>query len=988
MTSPEREPVRQADEAGSFPGLIVALGASAGGLDALDRFFSTVMPIGNCAFVVIQHLAPEHKTMMDTLLGRHTQMPVQVAEDDMALEGGHVYVIPPNTTMTVAGGRLKLVPRASTGVALPINTFFESLAHDAPGRAIGIVLSGTGSDGSIGVEALARAGAWVMAQDPDTCRFDGMPRNAIATGSVDHVLSPEELAAEVTVIVQGGLQADPRTPAESRVLAQSDTLEVALRLLAATMRIDFSEYKPNTLIRRIERRMNATGFRNITSYADHVSGHPDEVTALRHELLIPVTSFFRDPDAFRSLRENVLLPLIEERMSSMDDPIRVWIVACATGEEVYSIAIQLIELMEMHRCRAPLKIFATDVEADYVSRAAAGRFPEAQLAGLSAEHRARWFVPADDGYWQVQPRLRQQIVFSRHDILTDAPFTQMDLITCRNMLIYLRHDAQQRVLRRLSYGLKAGGSLFLGSSETPGDLTNDYTTLDGRNRIYRLLRRMNRLSADDLLAGRFGGRRHQPGAGERLPEGYGGRLNTQDALEVLTDVYAPPSVLVDSERSVLHMFGNAQQYLRFHGAAPTLDILQLLPKIVAPVVATLLHSAARDKAVQRSRAVRFEAGEPGKGEGGAVFITVRPLDPQNLRVTRLLVSFEPVAKRRKESSKALDEDAIARMSSKHAADLERELELTRANLQDAIQELGTANEELQASNEELMASNEELQSTNEELQSVNEELHTVNAEYQSKITQLNDLNADLESLTRAAGIPLIFLDEHLCITRFTPQATSLFQLRSGDIGRPITDLSHRLELEDLFDRLRQGIEGAATYQAEVSDTSGGSWLVTILPYAPRGGVGARVVISFIDVSGLKDLRRMQSILDALPENVAVLDRLGVIQETNRSWNDFCLRNGGTLASSGQGANYLAACRVAASSDPYSRRAYEGLTAILERSIPHFSMLYPCHSDTEERWFLLTAAALQEGGCVVTHFNMTDWVDPAKLRAIEAVANET
>ncbi|MFN3609543.1 MAG: CheR family methyltransferase, partial [Hyphomonas sp.] len=688
---------------------------------------------------------------------------------------------------------------------------------------------------------------------------------------------------------------------------------------------------------------------------------------------------------FRSLRENVLLPLIEERLSSLDDPIRVWIVACATGEEVYSIAIELIELMELHRCRAPLKIFATDVEADYVSRAASGRFPEAQLAGLPPGYRERWFVPTDEGYWQVQPRLRQQIVFSRHDILTDAPFTQMDLITCRNMLIYLRHDAQQRVLRRLTYGLKAGGCLFLGSSETPGDVSNDYTALDGRHRIYRLLRRVSRLSADDLLAGRFGGRSSALSGGERQPDG--GRLSSQDAVEVLANAYAPPSVLVDGDRSVLHMFGDAQKYLRFYGAAPTLDILQLLPKGVAPVVATLLHSAAKDKAIQRSRAVRFESEEASTADSGAVHITVRPLDPQNLRVTRLLISFEPVARTRKEAARALDEEAIARMSSSHAADLERELELTRANLQDAIQELGTANEELQASNEELMASNEELQSTNEELQSVNEELHTVNAEYQSKITQLHDLNADLENLTRAAGIPLIFLDEDLCITRFTPQATSLFQLRAGDVGRPITDLSHRLELEDLFDRLRQGIEGAATYQAEVADTSGGSWLVTILPYTPRGGVGARVVISFIDVSGLKDLRRMQLILDALPENVAVIDRIGIIQETNRSWNDFCLRNGGTLASSGRGASYLEACRSAAASDPYSRRAYEGLNAILERSIPHFSLLYPCHSEIEERWFLLTAAALQDGGCVVTHFNMTDWIDPEKLQFTGATKNE-
>lgn len=961
--------------AAPYRGLVVGLGASAGGLDALDRFFAATEPMANCAFVVIQHLAPEHKTMMDSLLGRHTRMPVQVAAHDTPLQGGHVYVIPPNSLMTVEGGRLKLVPRASTGVALPINVFFESLAADAVGRAVGIVLSGTGSDGSSGVVSLAGAGAWVMAQDPDTCRFDGMPRNAIATGAVDHVLAPEGLAREVTQLAATWTGPDSSALAQARIFAEREGLEQALRLLAGTMRIDFSEYKSKTLLRRIERRMNATGFRSIAAYSDYVASHPDEVLTLRQELLIPVSAFFRDPEAFNSLRDNVLRPLIEEAKAGKRDALRFWITACSTGEEAYSIVMLTLDLIEEMGADLSVKVFATDVEPEYINRAAQGRYSANQLSGVPEDCLQRWFQPAGEGFWQVIPKLRQQIVFSRHDLLVDAPFTQMDLISCRNMLIYLRPDAQQRVLRRLAYGLKAGGCLFLGSSETAGELAGDHTALDNRHRIYRLNRRIMRLSSNDILPGGDGRRRRALFSDAGVEEGKGAG-SVQDAVDALVEAYVPPSVLIDAERSVLHMFGDIQRYLSFKGDSPTLDILQLLPRSASPIVATLLHGAARDKTVQRSRPLQIDGGPE---DGADTFhVTVRPLDAGNVRVSRLLVTFEPVQPEAAPEARMLDDDAIAQMSSKHVDDLERELEYTRANLQDSIQELGTANEELQASNEELMASNEELQSTNEELQSVNEELHTVNAEFQSKISQLNEVNADLESLTRAARIPLVFLDEDLCVTRFTPQAVALFQLRSGDIGRPITDLNHILDFPDLYDRVREGLEASASYQTEVADRNGGHWLVTILPYAPRGGSGSRVVMSFIDLSSLKDVRRLQNILNALPENVAVLDTYGVIQQTNRAWDDFCLRNGGAPAASGQGASYLAACRSAATADPHARRAFEGLTAMLEGRIPHFSLLYPCHSEDEQRWFLLSAAAMQGGGGVITHFNMTDWVDPRIL----------
>ncbi len=449
---------------------------------------------------------------------------------------------------------------------------------------------------------------------------------------------------------------------------------------------------------------------------------------------------------------------------------------------------------------------------------------------------------------------------------------------------------------------------------------------------------------------------------------------------MLVQHYAPPSMLVTPGRELVHLYGDAKRLLRFRQGDASLDVLQLLPPVLMPVVATLLHSALRDRSPQRSRPVPVKLDD-GPAPDVLYQVAVWPLEASPGAVDQLLVCFETMAAAAPAGPAPLAEDVLTAMSSAQIADLERELEATRANLQDTIQELGASNEELQATNEELMASNEELQSTNEELQSVNEELHTVNAELQGKIGELNGANADLESLSRASRIPLVFLDAQMRLTRFTGEAMALFRFRPGDLGRPITDFSTALDYPDLFDDIRNALDTPAPRQREVLDEAGRHWLVTMQPYASADREHTRIVITCVDVSSMRDVQRLQSVLDALPEHVAVLDKLGVIQLVNRSWREFAARNGDPgLHHSGPGINYLEVCRAAAPQDEDARSAAQGLSAVLDGSRSAFMMAYPCHSPDEDRWFLMHVAPLHGGGCVVTHFNLTGWVDPARLRS--------
>ncbi|NCA68624.1 MAG: chemotaxis protein CheR [Sphingobacteriia bacterium] len=835
---------------GRFTGPVVALGASAGGLDALERFFAGVPADSGAAYVVIQHLSPDHKSMMASLLARHTSMPVSTVADAMRIEPNRVYLIPPASLMSVAGECLRLRPKRPRGLNLPIDLFFSSLAQEVGSRAIGVVLSGTGSDGTRGAVAINDAGGVLLAQDPDTAHFDGMPRSVIATGLVDAILPPEALAPWIVEHIRQAPSCQTDGATRVDVMAPEDAFEEILHLLQRQGGPNFREYKEVTLMRRIERRMQVRHVPDLTRYVPLLANDPGELALLRREILIPVTSFFRDPEAFEILGDTAIKTILAERTDGQ--PLRVWVAGSSTGEEAYSLAMLLTESCDRARRWPSFKLFATDVEQQHVDLASAGVFTEAITAELSPARLERFFERRGH-HFVVKGALRQHIVFARHDLLVDPPFTRMNLISCRNLLIYLNVSAQERVLRRIQYALAPGGFLFLGSSESLGNRQADFTLLSSKHKIYRLLRSL--ALPLDPRAGRHAvpvasGVSPNVAPRARMPNSDAAVIDAGQALLVRS--YAPSSLLLNQRLELLHVFGDVGAYLRIAEGSATLDIAKLLTQPLVAVAQALLHKSARSGSALRSEIIRLDPsarGQPG------VRLVVRPLELGEDE-THLLLSFEPQETMPLGGSMnpphllhGLD---LERETALRIESLERELGATRESLQATIEELETTNEELQATNEELMASNEELQSANEELQSVNEELYTLNAESQEKIEILNRLNVDLENLAKAAEIATIFVDADLNLTRFTPEATSLFKVREGDLGRPLDDLTNLLRYPRFLEELRLAIGRGEMLQRQIQAANGRVYLSRLLPYAIGSDARRGAVATFIDISTLQE----------------------------------------------------------------------------------------------------------------------------------------
>lgn len=961
-----------------FDGHVVAVGASAGGLDALERFFSAIPSDTGAAYVVIQHLSPDHKSMMDNLLARHTKMPVQVATHGMPLAADCVFLIPPATQMTLADGHLQLAPKPDHGLSLPIDVFFRSMAEQVGERAVAIVLSGTGSDGARGVPRVNEEGGLVMVQAPASAKFDGMPRAALSTGLADAVLPPDQLAARLAEYMRNepplsdldgpdGRKARRRTPVSEQYLSALDQVLAAVQSASG---INFRDYKPGTVIRRVERRMQVRHCRTLTDYLAYLDVDATEVATLRRELLIPVTRFFRDPEAFEIIGRELIPRMVETHDGN--EPLRVWIAACATGEEAYSIAMLFAEAFARLSRWPQLKIFATDIEQEYLDYASAGVYPEAIAAEVSPARLDRFFSHRGGSY-VVRNELRSFMIFARHNLIEDPPFTRMNLVSCRNMLIYLQPRAQDAAVSRLHYALAADGTLFLGPSEALGPLHDDFTTLSAKHRLYRVVRR-SRAVVSSEISGRTPTTRRLPA--RRAPAGLDDALQQEALTTILTD-YAPPALLVGADRTLAHVFGAGRRYLQIPSGDVSLDVLNLLPPALAASAAAMIHVALRDGGERRSHAVEINTSAGQE----RVRLRVRPILPTapSRRPSDaepevgVLLLFEPDAEPLEaggpSTSEAIDLHA-------HIETLERDLAGTRASLQSTIEELETANEELQATNEELIAANEELQSTNEELQSVNEELITVNAEYQEKVDVLNRVNADLENVARATSIPTLFVDEQMRLARFTPEATQLFKIRPSDVGRSIEDFANLLDYPEFFTELRRTLSDGSVTQREVADRAGHWYLARIQPYAQSPQAPRRAVVSFIDVTRLKDAQRLQGVLDALPEHVAVLDGSGQITMINQAWRVFAQQNGDhSLARTGPGTNYLQVCTSGDPPDEHAQRAFEGLTEVLTGRAERFSLRYPCHSPTEHRWFLMYAARMpgHNLGAVVSHVNITPFI---------------
>ncbi len=830
------------------PSFVVGIGASAGGLESLEQLFSEMPCDLGMAFVLIQHLSPDFKSLMDELLARYTDLPIHRAEEGMTVESNSIYLIPPKKEMIIADGRLLLTDKdPKQPLNMPIDRFFRSLAQDVGDRAIGIILSGTGSDGSRGICDIHNAGGLVICETKETAKFDGMPQAALETGIVDQVMPPKSVPAAL-------VNYKFRIPFGDSVHANDDpppgAIDAVFKSLNDFCGIDFSHYKPNTVGRRIQRRLSMVGARTMEQYAEKLKSDNDELNALYKDLLIGVTRFFRDRDAYEQLESTVIPELV--RTAAEEDEVRIWVAGCATGEEAYSLAMAIHEQLEQANQAINVKIFATDVHRASLEFAGAGIYGEDALADVAPKRLERYFDKKSDGY-HVVPDLRQMIVFAAHNVICDAPFTKLDLISCRNLLIYFQLAAQRKALSLFHFGLKTGGWLFLGPSENPGELIDELEVIDTHWKLYRKKRHI-RLPHDIPLPTSQG---HQPQylpvaqtQTRALPD-----ANLVGAYDAILDRYMPPALLINERKELLHAFGGAECYLRMTPGRPTGDVLELLIRELRTAVTGAVQRVLRDRAPVSYTGIRVES----KDKQLELRISVEPVDNTRSRLAQLLILLEPIGQApptTTRTTKKVNADDIQQMSEDRIDTLEGELRYSKENLQATIEELETSNEEMQATNEELVASNEELQSTNEELQSVNEELYTVNAEYQKKIAELSELTSDMENLLESTEVGTIFLDRDLNIRKFTPQIGQEFHLLPQDIGRPINSFAHNILYSKLIDNLQEVVTTECSIEREVQDRQG-KWLyLRILPYRTRNRSVDGVVLTLIDISPVKNAQRL------------------------------------------------------------------------------------------------------------------------------------
>lgn len=830
---------------------VVGIGASAGGLEALERLFARMPSDSGMAFVVIQHLSPDFRSLMDELLARHTDIPIMRVENGMVVAPNAIYLMPPKTEMIISGGKLLLTDKEpSNSLSLPIDLFFRSLAEDIGPRAVGIVLSGTGSDGSRGIRAIHEAGGLVVVQSEETSKFDGMPRSAIETGMVDFVLSPEEIPQTLMKFSQHTLGNEAAS--DEHATAAVDQLNVVFQLLRKSYGIDFAHYKPNMVSRRIERRLMFSRSLDLPSYIRQLDADPAELNALYKDLLIGVTRFFRDPAAFERLEKDVL-PALISRVPD-DQEIRVWVAGCATGEESYSLAISLSEQLHLLKRENALKIFATDVHRESLEFAGAGKFSKADIAGISPARLERYFIKQGTNY-QVTPELRKAVVFAPHNVIRDAPFTKLDLVSCRNLLIYLQPAAQRKALSLFHFGLKSQGVLLLGPSESPGDISEEFEVLDPHWKVYRKRRDVRLINNLAIAASPY----MPPTQVVRSPLRSIAPVDAEwpRIAELLLNEAMPPSILLDEQHRVLHSFGGAGKYLAIRDGRHSTDVLTLVSGELKLAIGSLLQRVANEQ-----RAVSFGPVRWGDADSPQwINVSARQI---LLDHRRTLLTFSP------QPAPPTAPELIAHATGTtpsllHQELLENELRFTRENLQATVEELETANEELQATNEELVASNEELQSTNEELHSVNEELYTVNAEYQRKIVELTELTDDIENLLRTTEIGVVFLDRELRVRRFTPPITHLFALRTQDLGRRLDEFSSALRYDDLLQDVDAVLANGSRLERELEDGHGRSYLLRILPYLTRSGIEG-AVLTLVDVSTLKRTEAMLAQVSSLVEN--------------------------------------------------------------------------------------------------------------------------
>ncbi|BAZ36783.1 signal transduction histidine hinase (plasmid) [Calothrix sp. NIES-4101] len=880
-----------------FP--IVGIAASAGGLEAFTELIRHLPTDTGMAFVLIQHLSPDHESLLSEILGRVTAMPVRQVQEGMMVEPNEVYVIPPNTQMTLKDGMLHLAPRQKIhGKYLPADAFFVSLAADRGNKALAVVLSGTDGDGSQGIKAIKVAGGVTFAQCEETAKFDSMPNTAVATGNVDFILPPQAIAEELTTLSQSvfSFYSQP-FPVVEKLPEPGTALTTIFAQLRTITGVDFTYYKPATLNRRMQRRMLLYKLNNLEDYAEYLQVHPAEVQALYEEILIHVTSFFRDTEAFEHLKEQVF-PTISQN-KSLDAPIRIWVAGCSTGEEVYSIAICLLEFFATTATIPPIQIFATDISEAAISKARSGLYLESQMEAVSSERRNRFFVPLADGTYQISSAVRELCVFAKHNLGGDPPFSNLDLISCRNVLIYLSDTLQERIMSLFHYSLNLNGFLILGTSESVKTSSDLFTSVNEQFKIYARKLSLNRplfsFATNSNLVVNVDSRKNFTA---KITNNFDlGR----EVDQLISNRYAPVSVVVNDQMDIIQMRGDTDTYLKLPLGTTDLNLLMMARSGLETALRTVIYQAQTQNISVRQEQIQVSSPE------GSILLNLEaiPFRPAIVDALYFLVLFETVLPLNTDISLANSENLnpaslereIIQLRTSLAAATQRELS-AQAHLQAVIQEQNYLNQSLRVANEEILSSNEELQSTNEELQTAkeeiqatNEELSTTNDELRSRNLQQNRDNSDLNNFLSSISIPIVMLTNDLKIRRFTPTAQRLFNFIPTDIGRPFSDLRVNFDVPNLESMILEVLETLNTQEQEVQTQAGYWYSLRIRPYRTTENQIDGVTMLFVDIDALKRnastlesaRNYAEAIIDTVQTPLVVLDTNMRVNTANRSF---------------------------------------------------------------------------------------------------------
>jgi len=865
---------------------VVGIGASAGGLEAIEAFFSTVPSNSGLAYVIIQHLSPDYKSLMPEILIKRTSLPVHTAEDGMLVKPDNVYLIPRKMNMKIFHSKLHLTEKSTSHMLnLPIDIFFQSLAEDFEEKAIAIVLSGTGSDGSRGIRMVKERGGIVIAHDPDNSKFDGMPKSAITTGTVDYILRPQDMPAKIISYV-GHPYIQKKDRDNYLSMVPEDYLSKIILIVKEAYGLDFTYYKDTTISRRIERRLSINQIENLRDYLEYLSSSKIEQKTLYNELLIGVTKFFRDTEAFL-LVENEVIPKIFENKTEKDE-IRIWISACSTGEEAYSIAILFKEYMKKNSLYNDIKIFATDVDKSAVEYASTGIYNSSITADVSSERLDKFFNQLGENSYRINDSIREMIVFASHNVIKDPPFNKIDFLTCRNLLIYFQAPLQQKVLSVFNFALNKNGYLFLGSSETIGEMETYFETFSHKWKIFKSVRSA-KLAGNTLS--RFPG-----GIVQNVPikkPVYTLKNSANDLVNIFTEKIlienSPVTVVVNENYEIVNSFGDLNKFLSLPNINKIADGFEFNLSKMVPKNLKLTFSIAINKAIKSQTDVIHHNIKYQRSDEKFLLVDLifSPLKRPDLNQKFVVVYFKEKETTKNVPQEIQSYENVDQLVLQRIADLENELKHNKENLQASIEELETTNEELQSTNEELISANEELQSTNEELQSVNEELYTVNTEFQIKNADLVVMNNDMENLLLNSDVRIIFLDIDLKIRKFTENITDIFNLKKNDHGRPILDITHHLIDINPFDAIQPVLKNHSKIIKTVKAKE--RWFqMKIMPYLTQKGFMDGVVLSFIDITDYYNTQselkisedKFNLLFEFIPMGITISDKNGKIITSN------------------------------------------------------------------------------------------------------------